>query len=160
MYHQPSDNLMNHSVYANSGLGAWPPLSLSFTLSSWWRHQMETFSALLAFCVGNSTVSGEFPAQRPVMRSFDVFFDQWLTTVIGGADGACKRLNREMGNIRCRGVGDPHSPCPLRAPGKKPAVWSATGCDIYSYFYRLWVASDPNATWEFLGLISSWVYPG
>ena len=41
----------------------------------WWRHQMETFSALLAICAGNSTVSGEFPAQRPVTRSFDVFFD-------------------------------------------------------------------------------------
>ena len=34
---------------------------------------METFSALLAFCVGNSTVTGELPAQRLVMQSFDVF---------------------------------------------------------------------------------------
>ena len=42
---------------------------------SWWRHQMETFSALLTLCVGNSPVTGEFPAQRPVTRSFDVFFD-------------------------------------------------------------------------------------
>ena len=44
----------------------------------WWRHQMETFSALLAICAGNSPVPGEFPAQRPVTRSFDVFFDQHL----------------------------------------------------------------------------------
>ena len=36
---------------------------------------METFSALLAICAGNSLVSGEFPVQRPVTRSFDVFFD-------------------------------------------------------------------------------------
>ena len=36
---------------------------------------METFSALLAICAGNSPVFGEFPAQRPVTRSFDVFFD-------------------------------------------------------------------------------------
>ena len=41
----------------------------------WWRHQMETFSAFLAFRAGNSPVTGEFPAQRPVMRSFGVFFD-------------------------------------------------------------------------------------
>ena len=41
----------------------------------WWRHQMETFSALLAICAGNSPVPGEFPAQRPVTRSSDVFFD-------------------------------------------------------------------------------------
>ena len=27
----------------------------------WWLHQMETFSALLAICAGNSSVSGEFP---------------------------------------------------------------------------------------------------
>ena len=36
---------------------------------------METFSALLAICAENSPVSGEFPSQRPVRRSFDVFFD-------------------------------------------------------------------------------------
>ena len=36
---------------------------------------METFSALLAICAGNSPVYGEFPAQRPVTRSFDVFSD-------------------------------------------------------------------------------------
>ena len=42
---------------------------------SWWRHQMETFSALLALCVGNSPVTGKFTTQRPATRSFDVFFD-------------------------------------------------------------------------------------
>ena len=36
---------------------------------------METSSALPALCAGNSPVTGEFPAQRPVTRSFDVFFD-------------------------------------------------------------------------------------
>ena len=36
---------------------------------------METFSALLAICAGNSPVTGEFPAQKPVTRSFDVCFD-------------------------------------------------------------------------------------
>ena len=42
---------------------------------TWLRHEMETFSALLALCAGNSPVTGEFPAQRPVTRSFDVLFD-------------------------------------------------------------------------------------
>ena len=36
---------------------------------------METFSALLAICAGNSPVIGEFPTQRPVTQSFGVFFD-------------------------------------------------------------------------------------
>ena len=53
---------------------------------TWWRHQMETFSALLALCTGNSPVTGEFPAQRPVTRSFDVFFDLLLN----------KRLSKQL----------------------------------------------------------------
>ena len=39
---------------------------------------METFSALLALCEGHSLVTGEFPSQKPVTRSFDVFFDLHL----------------------------------------------------------------------------------
>ena len=44
---------------------------LPHPLWTWWRHAMETFSALLALCAGNSPVAGEFPSQRPVTRSFD-----------------------------------------------------------------------------------------
>ena len=36
---------------------------------------METFSALLALYAGDSPITGEFPAQRPVTRSFGVLFD-------------------------------------------------------------------------------------
>ena len=39
---------------------------------------METFSTLLAFCEGDSQVTGEFPSQRPEMQIFDVFFDLHL----------------------------------------------------------------------------------
>ena len=46
--------------------------------TAWWRHQMETFSVLLALCARNSPVTGEFIPQRPVTRSFDVFFDLCL----------------------------------------------------------------------------------
>ena len=53
-------------------LSDYPCLHFSET---WWRHQMETFSALLTICAGNTPVTGEFPSQRPVTRSFDVFFD-------------------------------------------------------------------------------------
>ena len=44
---------------------------------------METFSALLAICAGNSPVLVEFPTQRPVTRSFDVFFDLRLNKGLG-----------------------------------------------------------------------------
>ena len=43
-----------------------------------WRHQMETFSASLALCAGNSPVTSEFPTQRPVTRGFDVLINQRL----------------------------------------------------------------------------------
>ena len=39
---------------------------------------METFCVLLTICAGISPVPGEIPAQRPVTRSFDVFFDLCL----------------------------------------------------------------------------------
>ena len=35
-------------------------------------------STLLTLCVGNSPVTGDFPAQRPVTQSFDVSFDLCL----------------------------------------------------------------------------------
>ena len=50
------------------------PISVKFAYS-WWHHQMETFFSLLALYAGNSMFTCEFPAQRPVTRSFDVFFD-------------------------------------------------------------------------------------
>ena len=37
-----------------------------------------TFSALPAFCAGNSPVTGKVPSQRPMTRSIDVFFDMRL----------------------------------------------------------------------------------
>ena len=53
-----------------------PPISQLTTPDlARWRHQMKIFSALLAFCAGNSPATGEFPTQSPVTRSFDVFFD-------------------------------------------------------------------------------------
>ena len=43
---------------------------------------METFSALLALCAGNSPVTCEFPSQRPVTRSFDVFFEKTVEQAV------------------------------------------------------------------------------
>ena len=55
---------------------------------------METFSAFLAIRAGNSPVTGEFPAQRPVTRSFDVFFDLRLINgwINNGEAGDLRRL--------------------------------------------------------------------
>ena len=42
---------------------------------------METFSTLRGLCAGNSLVTGEFPAQKPVTQGVDVFFDEPELTV-------------------------------------------------------------------------------
>ena len=77
------------------GLGKWSfwmaqieSLCWESIIDSWWRHQMETFSALLAICAGNSPV----PVQRPVTRSVDIFFD--LPRINGWVN------NREAGDLR------------------------------------------------------------
>ena len=56
---------------------------------------METFSVLLAICTRNSQVTGDFPAQRPVTPSFDVFFDLLICAWINGWVN-----NREAGDLR------------------------------------------------------------
>ena len=69
------------------------PTKILYASFTWWRHQMETFSALLALSAGNSPVAGEFPAQRPVTRNFDVLFDlRWVNGWVN---------NREAGELRC-----------------------------------------------------------
>ena len=68
-------SLKTDSCHDANYLVAGGALAFRFDKSSRWHHQMETFSALLAICAGNSPVPGEFPTQRPVTRGFDVFFD-------------------------------------------------------------------------------------
>ena len=58
-----------------------------YYMFTWRRHQMETFPALLALCVGNSQVNGEFPSQRLVTWSFQTpsrslrrHSDEWIGT--------------------------------------------------------------------------------
>ena len=44
----------------------------------WWRHatmMMSSNGNISHVCAGNSPVTGQFPTQRSVTRSFDVFFD-------------------------------------------------------------------------------------
>ena len=65
---------------------------ISLICGSWWRHQMETFSVLLALCVGNSPVTGEFSAQRPLTRSFNVFFDLRQNEQLSRGAGDLRRL--------------------------------------------------------------------
>ena len=60
--------------------------------SKWWRHQMETFFALLAICSGNSPITGEFPAQS---RWCGALMFSLIGTWING-----RVNNRKAGDLR------------------------------------------------------------
>ena len=64
----------------------------------WWRYQMETFSALLFLCAENSPITGKFPSERPVTRSFDVFFDLRLNKPLSKHSWGCwiEMLSRSL----------------------------------------------------------------
>ena len=59
---------------------------------SWWRHQMETCSASLAICAGNSPVTGEFAHKGQWRGAFT--FSLICTWINGWVN------NREAGDLR------------------------------------------------------------
>ena len=81
----------------HSTLSVWQALTPPMTALWWWRHQMETF------CEGNSLVTGGFLSQRPVVCSFDGFFDlRWAND----GDAGDLRRHRDHHDVtakpRCR----------------------------------------------------------
>ena len=76
-----------------------------FIVNTWWGNQMETFSALLALYEGNSPVTGEFPSQRPVTRSFDVssISAAWTNVWVNNRDAGDLRRHRRSLWRHCNG---------------------------------------------------------
>ena len=68
-------------------------------LISWWCHQMETFSMLLALCEGNPLVTSGFPSQRTVTWSF-VFFDLCLNKRLS-KQSRCQRFETLSCSLWC-----------------------------------------------------------
>ena len=91
---------------------------------AWWRHQMETVSALLALCEGNPPVTGGFPSQRPVTRSIDVSFDVRLN----------KGLSKQS---RRRWFETPSRPLWRHCNVKMSANWCLFCPGLFSWHYFL-----------------------
>ena len=73
---------------AVNAIKKWPCfVTLCFVVVEWWRHQMETFSALLALCAGNSPHKGQW--RGTLMFSFIcVWMNGWVN-------------NRAAGDLKC-----------------------------------------------------------
>ena len=67
----------------------------TLALPTWWRHQMETCSALLALCAGNSRVTGELPLQSQWCKDL-MFYLIWAWTNgwVNNRDAGDLRRNR------------------------------------------------------------------
>ena len=103
-----------------------------------WRHQMETFSALLAICAGNSPVTGEFPAQRSVTRSFDVFFTcAWTNGWINNQDAGNLRRHRTHYYVTVM----------INAFGQHPIETFSMRLWIYALSARIKCCSKGNNKW-------------
>ena len=106
-------------------------------------HRIGTFSTLLALCAGNSSVTGEFPAQRPVTRSFDAFFDlRWVNNKYS-VDLRLYRSHYDatvmmnMARVLSRITSHICEPKCLPKPWANIAVKSATWCEQHC----LWINS-------------------
>ena len=87
---------------------------------------METFSALLALCEGNSPVTSEFHSQGPLMWSFDVSFDlhlhKWLSKPL-----RCQWFETASCSLWHHCNGDCANPTTATVPVKQPrCIWANT----------------------------------
>ena len=109
----------------------------SLIFQSWWRHQIETFSSLLAHCEMNPAVTSGFPSKRPWARSFDQFFNLRLNRQLskqsrfrGFETIPCSLWRHSNGSIKIQGHGVwttwIYAPC-IRLRRKRP-MWVTFAC--------------------------------
>ena len=141
---------------------------------------METFSALLAICAGNSPVPGEFPAQRPVTRNFNVCIDLRLNKQLSKQHEA-DDLRRYRGNYDVTALEPKYSgrtrltpqSCYLmcRIKGSLFSVKTAFNCvshlsyyrelkkiDITISFFTILLIVIPEYMTKFINFKDSWCY--
>ena len=102
-----------------------------------WRHQMETFSALLlALCARNSPVTGDFPSQKPVTRSFDFFICAWTNCWVNNRDASNLRRHRAHYNVTVMNK--------LLKTGRIPqdlGLWRSCGVTVIRFIRAFWLMS-------------------
>ena len=91
--------------------------------TAWWRHQMETFSALLAICAGNSPVNSPHKGQWRGALMFSLI-SAWINGWVN---------NREAGDLR----GNPPIMTSLWWSSEPALLISLCQCDVYITFHEI-----------------------
>ena len=74
---------------------SWTGARFMYLAQPWWRHQMETFSALQALCAGISPLTDDFPSPRPVTWTSDVsLVCSWTNGWVNNRDAGGLRRDR------------------------------------------------------------------
>ena len=90
---------------------------------SWWRHQMKTFSVLLALCAGNSPVTGEFPSLRPVTQSSDLsLICAWINGWVNNRKAGDLRRHRAHYDVTVMSMGSGNLGLPRANAGQGVAM--------------------------------------
>ena len=120
------------------------------TMKTWWRHQMETFSALLAFCEGihRSPVTSPHKDQLHGALLFSLIC-AWINTWVNNGEAGDLRRHRahywpahRAGLLRCNFFGQPGSVSkfPPFLWVKLWVGWVGRGyIEISGYFPALWI---------------------
>ena len=116
---------------------------------------METSSALLAPCAGNSPITGEFPSQRPVTRSFDVFFDLYLNKRFSKQSWINGWVNnREAGDLRRhRGHYDVIVMYCIYCALQFVVTWVVA--PIFMWYHMVWILWHPTGFKAFINTVST-----
>ena len=125
---------------------------------------METFSALMALCAGNSPVTGEFPTQMPVTRNFDIsLICAWISGwVNNGKAGNLRRhcahydVNVMKGaNDQCGAEDEVHGSCSIMRLNWN--IHSFFHCDDFICHCYLIIATSAGSGMGIAGLnMQSW----
>ena len=125
---------------------------------TWWRYLMETFSESLAIGAGNSPVTGEFPAQRPVTQGFDIFFDLRLNIqlnkqshyndVIMSAMTSQITISEKISKLRVTGLFERNSPVTGEFSAQK-GQWRGKCFHLMaSSWWGWWVETPWSSLWR------------
>ena len=101
----------------------------TYLTAAWWRHQMETVSALLAICAGNSPVPGEFPHKG-----------QWRGALMFSLIWA--RINGWVNNPEAGDLRRHPNHCDVIVMGRREKVTAVTLCNIPTMFLFRATRSD------------------